>query len=316
MYSTTYNSHNSMHKIVPLIIAALVVTTPLSIFPSVDAQGPPDISIDCGQENHINVSMDSLRAVVIYCWVENPSSFNEDVDFLYESEFLSLTGLSSMYISAGTTRLIEIVARASQLQDAGEFSNTITAIVREANGAPTWPVSPTDTEEFTVTIDDYIECNLYDYPESVGVGVDGDIDMPVTVTCFSNVEVSLDFVFTLHDVGAVATLNPAPIYWPGGFEDKSPDCSLDLVSGLTEFQCSFQAHTSTPLISSIDACVSIIVSSYETPEICPNKIFIIQPKLIGFSSTGALGYLIPVIIFLAIVVSVFFMRRRFQDSVD
>ena len=221
-----------------------------------------------------------------------------------------------MYISAGTTRLIEIIARASQLQNAGEFTNAITAIVREANGAPTWPVSPTDTEEFTVIIDDYIECNLYDYPESVGVGIDGEIVMPVIVTCFSNVEVSLDFAFTLHDVGAVATLNPAPIYWPGGFEDRSPNCSLDLVPGLTEFQCSFQAHTSTPLISSIDACVSIITPSHETPEICPNKIFIIHPKLIGLSSTGALGYLTPVIIFLAIVVSVFLLRRSFQDSVD
>ena len=305
-----------MHKIAPLIIGALVVTSSLSIFPTADAQGPPDISIDCVQENHINVSMDSLRAVVIYCWVENPSSFNEDVDFLYDSESLSITGLSSMYISAGTTRLIEVVARASQLQDAGEFSNSITAIVREANGAPTWPVSPTDTEEFTVIIDDYIECNLYDYPESVAVGVDGDIDMPVIVTCFSNVEVSLDFAFTLHDVGTVATLNPAPIYWPGGFEDKSPDCSLDLAPGLTEFQCSFQAHTSTPLISSIDACVSIVVSAFEVPEICPNKIFIIEPKLIGLSSTGALGYLVPVIIILAIAVSALFLQRRFKDSVD
>jgi len=305
-----------MHKATPLIFGALIVFSSLAVFPTVGAQGVPDISVDCVQDNHINVSMDSLRAVVIYCSVENPSSFNEDVDFLYDSEHLSLTGLSSMYISAGTTKLIEIVARASQLQDAGAFSNSITAIVREANGAPTWPLSPTDAEEFTVIIDDYVECNLYDYPESVGVGVDGDIDMPVTVTCFSNVEVSLDFSFTLHDVGAVATLNPAPIFWPGGFEDKSPDCSLDLVPGLTEFQCSFEAHTSTPLISSIDACVSIYSSAYQAPEICPNKIFVIEPKLLGLSSTGSLGYLAPVIIILALAVSAILLRRRFQDSVD
>ena len=303
-----------MHKFPPFIIGALVVIQSLVITPIADAQGPPDISVDCGEQNHINVSMDSLRAVVIYCWIENPSSFNEDVDFLYESEYLSLTGLSSMYISAGTTRMIEVVARASQLQDAGEFSNSITAIVREANGAPTWPVSPTDTEDFTVIIDDYIECNLYDYPESVGVGVDGDIDMPVVVTCFSNVAVSLDFAFVLHDVGTVTTLNPAPIYWPGGFEDMSPVCSLDLVPGLTEFQCSFEAHTSTPLLSTIDACVSIFVSSYNVPEICPNKIFLIEPKLIGLSSTGSFGYLVPVIIILAVAVSALFLRRRIQDQ--
>tara|TARA_Y100001968_G_scaffold188883_1_gene173168 strand:- start:2840 stop:3748 length:909 start_codon:yes stop_codon:yes gene_type:complete len=301
-----------MSKIAQLVIAAIVVLPSLSISPMASAQGPPDISVDCQEQNNINVSMESLRAVVIYCWVENPSSFNEEVEFLYESEYLALTGLSNMYISAGATRLIEVVARASQLQDAGEFSNSITAIVKEANGAPTWPVSPTDTDDFTVIIDDYVECNVYDYPESVGVGVDGDIEFSVTVTCFSNVEVSLDYSFSLHDVGNVATLNPAPIYWPGGFEDQSPDCSLDLVPGLAQFECSFEAHTSSPLLSSIDACVSIFVSAYDPPEFCSNKILLIEPKLIGISSTGAFGYLVPIIIIMAACVSAFFLRRHLR----
>ena len=296
-----------------LFFAILLYSVVLVATPSAKSQGPPDISVDCNFQQSIEFYNGNFQTILFYCYVENPSSVWEDVDFFYSSDELSIYGPSGALISPGSTEIVEVRITAFNFLAAGEYEASFTAVVKEAQGVPTWPLSPTDSDQMLVTVDEFTECSLFDQVgpgmgtngEPFEVGVNGEISIELQIVCYSNAEVSRSFEFTMLDYGKIDTWDLETIYWPDGFEDISPPCDLEIEIGASEHPCEFRAVTSKKIISLEDFCLSMSEVGEEASEFCESNIFSVETKIFGFGSTGSVGLAIPVVAIIAVMAASF-----------
>ena len=268
------------------------------------AQIIPDVSVECeDSEYSIDVSpIQSSRSVTIYCFVENPSNFQEEVDLFYQSGNLSISGPSSVVIDSGQTKMIVFSTRAQILQKSGDYTGTLTATVRNANGIPTSVVSQSDSDEFTVTIEPTTSCEIYKTPESIELTKNSVIEFESEIVCSSNLETTKIFQFVMFEYG-IETLNPDPVYWPKGFTDSSPPCELDISLGYSSHNCTFRAVTESQLYVSLDSCVAIYQSGDNYPVFCNSNAITISADFITFltSSPFSILFLFSIIIIPIIV---------------
>jgi len=267
----------------PLFIRILIsISTPILFYSfTATAQIIPDVSVDCEDNDYsIDVSpIQSSRSTTIYCFVENPSNFQQEVDLFYQSSNLSISGPSSVVIDSGQSKMIVFSARAQILQESGDYTGTLTATVRNANGIPISAASQSDSDDFTVIIEPTTSCEIYKTPESIEISNDNSIEFDSEISCNSNLLISKNFQFVLIEYG-IETLNPDPVYWPKDFTDTSPPCDLEIGLGYSSHNCTFSAVTDRQLYSSLNSCISIYQSGENYPTYCDSNSITINTDIL------------------------------------
>ena len=92
-----------------LVLAAILLLSMCSA-PSISAQDSPlpGIEITCvNEENSLDLEVISGNAQAIaICTIENPSSFNEEIEIEYDGDGLSVAGPESLTLAAGDEQTI------------------------------------------------------------------------------------------------------------------------------------------------------------------------------------------------------------------
>ena len=121
----------------PLLLAAVLLLSSLAITPVSAQDSPlPGIEITCAnEENTLFLQPTSSGAqATATCTVENPSSFNEEVEFDYDGDGLTVVGPESMSLNAGAEETIQLQLSSNTLAST-VYNLTVTVEVTSVQGA-------------------------------------------------------------------------------------------------------------------------------------------------------------------------------------
>ena len=96
----------------------------------------PSVEITCVDPNPIEVLPGATRSTIVDCTLENPSIHSESVEIgtgSAEGDF-EFAAPASVTIGSGQEVDIQVLVRATELHQEGEFDANITAKVTQANG--------------------------------------------------------------------------------------------------------------------------------------------------------------------------------------
>ncbi len=278
--------------------ATLVIVTLLACLAADSVksdQVAPGVSIEC--DNNIEPIDSSpvhpTRSTYFDCLVENPSSFTEEIELQYGDSGLDVIGPTTIILGPGSSDNVQIQARATVHKEAGQYDSSITATVNRVAGVQTGVLAPSDSDDFSLSVDPYTYCDIYDTPELVEIGTDRRIDFDVVLDCSSNQGIVVVTRFVMIEFGKVDPQNPDPVYWPDGFVDESPTCEIESSIGFSTHECTFVAISDSSSISSFEICLSMQLEGTEKPSFCSSNPIVVEKSLIGFSSTGSIGILVP-----------------------
>ena len=300
-------------KLIPVILLCLV-SIPVQSY-----QVAPGVEIDCNDNaEHIDSSPDHpTRATHFSCIVENTSSVTEEIELQYSAGELAVIGPYSITLGPRDSFTITVQARAPVHMEAGQYESSVTATVSKVSGVPTGALAQSDSDDISLTVDPYIDCNIYNTPEDVKIGADGMMKFDVMLDCSSNLEIvtNIRFVMIGSNINSNLVGDPNPILWPDGFEDMSPSCDLVVEIGFSMHNCTFAANSKSTSLSPLVVCLAMQVEDDRDPPFCSSKTINIQKSLLGFGSNGSLVILAPFILAsLFLLASILFWRRRFAES--
>ena len=288
------------------IILSLLFLCLVSV-PVQSSQVLPGVEIECQDSaEHIDSSPSHpTRSTYFECEVRNTSTTTEEIEMQYSGAELSVIGPSPIILGPGNSQVVTVQARAPVHMEAGDYDSTITAVVRRVQGVPTGALAQSDSDDITLTVDPYTNCDVFNTPDEIKVGSDRKIQFNVVLECSSNLEnlVNIRFVMIKRDV--VDPGNSGTIYWPDGFEDRSPLCEVTTEIGFTTHACTFVADSKSTSLSSLNVCLAIQLDGEEMPEYCNSNPIKLEKALLGFGSTGSMGLLAPLV--LAILASLALM---------
>tara|TARA_B100001758_G_C18107762_1_gene451963 strand:- start:106 stop:720 length:615 start_codon:yes stop_codon:yes gene_type:complete len=200
--------------------------------------------------------------------------------------------------------------------EAGEYEVSVNAVVRKVAGVSSGFLAQSDSDTHTITVDSYTDCSIYNTPEEVKIGADRKMGFDFTLECSSNVDASMDINFVMIEVGKVSSNNSGAVYWPDGFEDKSPECILEAKVGYTLHDCGFVATSTSLSLSSLDVCLGIQTEAQEMPNFCSSNMINVEKSLLGVGASGPFGILITIIlaVFIGSVSYLVWKRRSSEYS--
>ena len=278
--------------------AILIFATILACFTSIPVQSDqvaPDVSVECEDDiGPIDSSpVHPTRSTYFECLVENPSSFTEEIELQYGESGLDVIGPTTIILGPGSSDTVQIQARATVHKEAGQYDSYVTAIVNKVAGVQTGVLAPSDSDDFSLTVGPYTTCDVYDTPELVEIGSDRRIEFDVVLDCSSNEGIVVTTRFIMIEFGKVDSQNPDPVYWPDGFMDESPACEIETTIGFSTHECTFVASSDSSSLSSFEICLAMQLEGDGPPEFCSSNPINVGKRLLGFSSTGSLGILVP-----------------------
>jgi hypothetical protein len=126
-----------------LIIAALLLFTSMAM-PVASAQPGllPGIEVTCNNsETAVNFNVLQTSVLTVFCTIENPTLYSEEVEIEYDATGLAATGLESTTLAAGDDLQFEVVITAPDGGDTqpAEFNITVTATVTSVQGIDCGP---------------------------------------------------------------------------------------------------------------------------------------------------------------------------------
>jgi hypothetical protein len=301
--------------------AILVIAIILLCFTSSSVQSDqvvPDVYVEC--EDNID-SIDSspihpTRSTFFECLVENPSSFTEEIELQYGQSGLDIIGPTTIILGPGSSDTVQVQARATVHKEAGQYDSYVTAIVNRVAGVQTGVLAPSDSDDFSLSVDSYTTCDVYDTPEFVDIGADRSMEFDVVLDCSSNEGVVVTTRFVMIEFGKVDPQNPDPVYWPDGFDDESPVCEIETTIGFSTHQCTFVATSDSSSLSSLEICLAMHLEGDEPPVFCSSNPINVEKSLLGFSSNGSLGILVPLLAVAAIALAALTLWRRARANPD
>ena len=281
-------------------------------------QVAPGVNIEC--DDNID-SIDSspvhpTRSTYFGCLVENPSSFTEEIELQYGESGLDIIGPTTIVLGPGNSDTVLIQARATIHKEDGEYESSVTAIVNRVAGVQTGVLAPSDSDDISLTVDPYTACDVYDTPESVEIGADRRMEFDVVLDCSSNEGIVVTTRFVMIEYGEIGSQNPGPAYWPDGFDDESPSCEIQTTIGFSTHDCTFAASSDSSSLSSFDICLAMQIDGEDPPVFCSSNPINVQKSLIGFSSTGSLGILVPILALVVIALASLVLWRRARTNAD
>ena len=186
------------------VLAAILLLSMCSV-PSISAQDSPlpGIEITCvNEENSLDLEVISGNAQAIaICTIENPSSFNEEIEIEYDGDGLSVAGPESLTLAAGDEQTIQIAVSSDSLAST-IYNMTVSVQVTSVQGTPEdWATFlqlflPSDEANIVAQVAEFVDLRVSSQPSSmilsselmqpmsasIIVTNDGNVDDDVTVT--------------------------------------------------------------------------------------------------------------------------------------
>ena len=161
----------------PLLLAALLLLSSLTVAP-VSAQNPlPGIEITCvNEENPLFLEPVSNGAqATATCTVENPSSFNEDIEFDYDGDGLTVVGPETMSLEAGAEETIQLQLSSNTL--AATVYNLTVSVQVTSVGDQDWTeflsmFLPSDETNIVAQVDEFVDLRATFQPNSLVLSSD------------------------------------------------------------------------------------------------------------------------------------------------
>lgn len=121
----------------PLLLAALLLLSSLTVAP-VSAQSPlPGVDITCVNDDEENTlfmnPVSSGAQATATCTVENTSPYNEEVEFDYDGDGLTMVGPETMSLNAGDEETIQIQLSSNSLAST-IYNMTVTVDITSVQG--------------------------------------------------------------------------------------------------------------------------------------------------------------------------------------
>ena len=298
-------SNQGMHRRNNRVMIVSLLFLCLVSMPVQSSQVLPGVEIECQDSaEHIDSSPSHpTRSTYFECEVRNTSTATEEIEMQYSGEELSVIGPSPIILGPGNSQIVTVQARAPVHMEAGDYDSTITAVVRRVQGVPTGALAQSDSDDITLTVDPYTNCDVFSTPDEIRIGSDRKIEFAVALDCSSNLEDLVNVHFVLMERGVVDSGDYGAKYWPDGFEDRSPLCEVTAEIGFSTHYCTFVAESQSHSLSALNVCLAIQLDGAEEPEFCSSNLIKIEKSLLGFGSTGSMGLLVPFILAILILSS-------------
>ena len=212
-----------------LVLAAILLLSMCSV-PPISAQDSPlpGIEITCVNEETTlyldYIGMGDYYALAI-CTIENPSSFNEDIEIDYDGEGLSVTGPESLSLAAGAEETIEISVFSNSAESV-VYNMTVSVQVTSVQGSPDLAdflqvFLPSDETNIVAQVAEFVDLRVTSQPSSlilsselmqpmsasVIVTNDGNVDDDVTVTVISTILNERDIGWNITSTGDGNTID-------------------------------------------------------------------------------------------------------------
>lgn len=212
-----------------LVLAAILLLSMCSV-PPISAQDSPlpGIEITCvNEENTLDLAVMSGNAqAVAICTIENPSSFNEEVEIEYDGDGLSVAGPESLTLAAGDEQTIQISVSSDSLVST-IYNMTVSVQVTSVQGTPEdWATFlqlflPSDESNIVAQVAEFVDLRVSSQPSSmilsselmqpmsasVIVTNDGNVDDDVTVTVISTILNERDIGWNITSSGDGNTID-------------------------------------------------------------------------------------------------------------
>ena len=298
-------SNQGMHRRNNRVMIVSLLFLCLVSMPVQSSQVLPGVEIECQDSaEHIDSSPSHpTRSTYFECEVRNTSTATEEIEMQYSGEELSVIGPSPIILGPGNSQIVTVQARAPVHMEAGDYDSTITAVVRRVQGVPTGALAQSDSDDITLTVAPYTNCDVFSTPDEIKIGSDRKIQFAVALDCSSNLEELVNVRFVLMERGVVDSGDYGAKYWPDGFEDRSPPCEVTAEIGFSTHYCTFVAESQSHSLSALNVCLAIQIDGAEEPEFCSSNLIKIEKSLLGFGSTGSMGLLVPFILAILILSS-------------
>ena len=305
-------SNQGMHRMNNRVVIVPVLFLCLVSMPVQSSQVLPGVEIECQDSAEQIDSSPShpTRSTYFECEVRNTSTATEEIEMQYSGAELSVIGPSPIILGPGNSQTVTVQARAPVHMEAGDYDSTITAVVRRVQGVPTGALAQSDSDDITLTVDPYTNCDVFSTPDEIRIGSDRKIQFAVALDCSSNLEDLVNVHFVLMERGVVDSGDYGVKYWPDGFEDRSPLCEVTAEIGFSTHYCTFVAESQSHSLSSLNVCLAIQLDGAEEPEFCSSNLIKIEKSLLGFGSTGSMGLLVPFILAILILSSSIIIWKR------
>ena len=184
----------------PLLLAAILILSSLTIAPVSAQQSPlPGIEITCmNEENPLFLEPNSNGAqATATCTIENPSSFNEDIEIDYDGDGLTMVGPESMSLEAGAEETIQIMVSSNSLAST-VYNMTVSVQVTSVQGQD-WLTFlemflPSDETNIVAQVAEFVDLSASLQPNSLLLSSDLMQDMSVSlmITNDGNVDDNID----------------------------------------------------------------------------------------------------------------------------
>ena len=189
----------------PLLLAALLLLSSLTIAPVSAQESPlPGIEITCAnEENTLFLEPNSNGAqATATCTIENPSSFNEDIEIDYDGDGLTMVGPESMSLDAGAKETIQIIVSSNSLAST-VYNMTVSVQVTSVQGQD-WlqfleMFLPSDETNIVAQVAEFVDLSSNLQPNSLMLSSELMQPMSTTLMVTNNGNVDDDLTIVIQD---------------------------------------------------------------------------------------------------------------------
>ena len=190
----------------PLLLAAILILSSLTIAPVSAQQSPlPGIEITCmNEENPLFLEPNSNGAqATATCTIENPSSFNEDIEIDYDGDGLTMVGPESMSLEAGAEETIQIMVSSNSLAST-VYNMTVSVQVTSVQGQD-WlqfleMFLPSDETNIVAQVAEFVDLSASLQPNSLLLSSDLMQDMSVSLMISNDGNVDDNIDVSIQDL--------------------------------------------------------------------------------------------------------------------
>ena len=183
-----------------LFLATLLLFSTCTYCPVSAQNNPlPGIEITCvNEENPLYLDVTSSGAQsVATCTIENPSSFNEEVEIDYDGDGLSVAGPESMTLAAGAEETIQVSISSSSLAST-VYNITVSVQVTSVQGSPDLveflqSFLPSDETNIIAQVAEFVDLSVSSQPSSIILSSEVMMEMSASIMVTNNGNVD-DFV--------------------------------------------------------------------------------------------------------------------------
>ena len=276
-----------MRRDAVVVTLILLVGTIGAFVPVSSAQAGifPEVNLTCEEPTEeMEVYPGATRTVLVNCKLENPTSYNEQVDITIQAGAFAAAGPQSATVAGNSELDFQVVFRGEETQSPGQFPVNITAKVVQANGIDVSLFTSEESVELMIEVAAFVSCQ-----QNLGQG-GGTLEagqlivFSTSISCTSNEDSTTKFrLVMISDNGDSS--------WPSGFVDQSATCEIQIQAGGSSNNCQFQITTPSNLAETWEGCIVVLEQDWDTPDSCPSyRIDIkVEPKTIGIGALELTG---------------------------